>query len=150
MEFVNFEIPELTSRLLERRKYALHQYFSREVLETLDVEVAEGAIGYCLDQMLIRLRIDLYGEKIAVAEQTHEIEIPLTWWEMFKRDRMPEWFRRRYPVRYKTAIVKFTGEQWRLYPNADLPLSGDRYGAYVRVADYSKSVLWDVPRNDEP
>lgn len=33
-----------------------------------------------------------------------EVEVPLTWWEHFKRDVMPKWFTKRYPIR--TQLIK--------------------------------------------
>jgi len=39
-------------------------------------------------------------------------EYPATWWQMFKRDHMPEWFKKRWPVRYRTEHHRRKVSSW--------------------------------------
>src|SRR5271157_5517324 len=56
------------------------------------------------------------------------IKIPINWWEMLKRDCLPRWFVRRYPVKTKDITEKFFFEQEvRVCPHTDVVWQDPRH-----------------------
>lgn len=51
-----------------------------------------------------------------------EYKVPSSWWQMFKRDKAPKWFKSRYPVQTVSRRVKRTVNITRkaTYPMADI------------------------------
>jgi hypothetical protein len=85
----------------------------------------------------VQHRIDLLGEAIVadwkdLAHKLHEDKeavywskkFPATWWQMWKQDKAPKWFVRRYPVEYKTHTYKrtVTFKRYATYPMANMKI----------------------------
>jgi hypothetical protein len=70
------------------------------------------------------------NEKHSTISKDMVIKVPLNWWEMLKRDHLPRWFVRRYPVKTKDVTEKFFFEQ------------------EVRVCPHA-NVVWEDPRHIE-
>lgn len=69
-------------------------------------------------------------EDMNLVEREQKIEIntvPLNWWQHLKKDHAPEWFVKKWPVKYKTETHVITGHV--LYPDFD---PGDRSVVYPR------------------
>jgi hypothetical protein len=87
-------------------------------------------------QMMMELRSGVLGARILSDRQDFGFEYPASWWQHFKRDKMPGWFTRRYPVRMRklSASVDFT--RYDTYPMADVPLPPDEFGYPVIVETF--------------
>ncbi len=49
------------------------------------------------------------------AEHLGQMNFPSSWWQHFKRDKMPKWFVKRWPVKVTTYDAN------RMYPNITIP-----------------------------
>jgi len=61
----------------------------------------------------------LWCEKVGEEEHLVEFIFPKDWWQHLKRDHAPEWFIKRWPVKYKDSY-KLVVTHWAGYP--ELPL----------------------------
>ena len=54
------------------------------------------------DRLIYTLRAEIYGKH---HPERQLVRYPNTWWDAFKEAWAPDWFLRRYPVRYITVNV---------------------------------------------
>lgn len=79
---------------------------------TLHLSSRSELVGYvrrmvlCVNAWLLRDH-NLHS----VVTKTVAVKIPKTWWEMLKRDHLPRWWLRRWPVQTKEVTELFTFEQ---------------------------------------
>jgi len=52
--------------------------------------------AFVFDSLVFRLEQAVWGENL----DRLDIVTPATWWDMLKKQHAPEWFKRRFPVRY--------------------------------------------------
>lgn len=57
--------------------------------------------NYVADCMVAEMRASIYGEYL----EFPAFKVPEDWWEHFKEACMPNWFKKWFPVRYKTIVV---------------------------------------------
>lgn len=60
-----------------------------------------------IDQMILQLCIHVASKEIEIT--------PSSWWQHFKKDCMPKWFIRRYPIKYNKTKVVVNCDPHRFY-----------------------------------
>lgn len=92
--------------------------FAADRLEYREMELIE------LDNKLIELTTQILERKIAEDSYpvTFSYKVTASWWQHLKLDKAPEWFTKRYPVKYENKRIKRTVEITRkaTYPMADI------------------------------
>ena len=84
-----------------------------EWLRKADVQVFDDA---CMTVTFAMEKKFLVHETV---EETINITIPTTWFEHWKRDHAPQWFLKRWPVKYSTTLVPKTVR--KCCPHLDVP-----------------------------
>ena len=82
--------------------------------------------SYILGRMVLRLTgwVLRDEEQHEVVSKTMAIKVPASWWQMLKRDCLPAWLTRKFPVRTRDVTEAFSFEQQvRLCPHADVAFS---------------------------
>ncbi len=81
--------------------------------EGMDKELLRGAtlsvspwVGYLGEAFAFHLRQTFACT--GPVEEERNFYVPATWWQHFKQDHMPEWFKRRFPVEMMTLNVRYT------------------------------------------
>ncbi len=70
-----------------------------------------------------QLRALLWGEKVKWNEVRRQVHCPENWWQHFKLECLPEWFKRKWPVRYAVAELVVERDAWKLYPDLNVPFN---------------------------
>jgi 8-oxo-dGTP diphosphatase len=64
--------------------------------------------------------------------KTMAIKVPASWWQMLKRDCLPAWLTRRFPVRTRDVTETFSFEQQvRVCPHSDVAFSDPRHMGFL-------------------
>jgi hypothetical protein len=82
----------------------------------------ETYVDYMGRGMAVELKATILAESGGRVTEERTVAVPATWWEMFKRDCLPNWFRRRWPVRTKTMRMVVDINAWVKYPHLKTPL----------------------------
>ena len=99
---------------------------------TLDLLVAQkdfGLCGFALKHLSIdenrnyftnNLEYSLHtlipAEKLKVKTHVFQARCPENWWEAVKERFLPEWYKNRHPINYKTVMEEVRFSAFRLYP----------------------------------
>lgn len=57
-------------------------------------------------------------------EKIYEYSFPYSWWEQWKQECAPAWFRARFPVKYRKDVVKFRVQATYPFASDKLPALG--------------------------
>lgn len=92
--------PEVTHLVLHKCRIQARRFLGEYAIDQMKFShwtdhLANALVG-CLETNLL----ESYKEEQRT-ENKHEISVPLTWWQHFKRDKMPKWFVDRWPVKYQ-------------------------------------------------
>ena len=103
---------------LKKFRLIVQTYIHEELLDDFAIhpmsDVREMAVGALMHQLFkVTITQEVYGEELG----TLEIERPATWFQMLKEQHAPDWFKRRWPVRYDTE----THDARALYPKLAMP-----------------------------
>jgi hypothetical protein len=103
--------------------------------------------------MMLELRSAVLAAQVLADRQDVAFEMPASWWQHLKRDRMPAWFTRRWPVRTRTLTASVDFTRYDTYPMADIALPPDEFGYPVRIEMFSlrteqASIRQAVPSGD--
>jgi hypothetical protein len=95
---------------LERFPIAVAAVLADENLFIHDVKATDfdsryNGIDLATDRTIRELRAMLLGKKHPNRSERY---VPLTWWDHFKRDVMPEWSRRWFPVKFERIVTDET------------------------------------------
>jgi hypothetical protein len=66
---------------------------------------------------IIKLREEIWSQKIQNEKVALAVHYPLTWWQHFKQDCFPNWALRRWPVLKKMETKTFTFKTVALFPD---------------------------------
>lgn len=116
---------------LNRLQVTAQTVLSREAVTrdaiTLDV------LGNEMSNLVYRLRSEVLAEHTGTINETRYIQVPRNWWQMLKRDCLPRWFRRRWPVKCEDAKINVTCDVWAKYPHlAEPPPRAPEFGQPIR------------------
>lgn len=104
----------------------LHKYLAQQLpagfstgKETSKVEL-QDRVEFLGSTMIVHWK--QLANKLVGDEYTCTFYAPATWWQMFKQEAAPAWFRRWYPIRVKPhrRTVKFT--RYATYPQANMAI----------------------------
>jgi len=103
--------------VLKKIKIAMSKRFGKTALHYLKVQVDDYANNLA-EEVTLRFETGLFGQKMP---ETYPIEllIPKNWWEHLKDDNFPTWWKRKWPVQYKTVYSDVTFDHWGLLPKFD-------------------------------
>jgi hypothetical protein len=117
--------------LLEKVKVAAGHTIGAATLHDMRLSADMEPIA---NQLYVTLTTSVLAQKLCedkyeVSDQKN-VEVPFGAWQMFKRDHMPKWFVKKFPVRYRYIPVHFhkTIEITRraTYPQSNMVIQGDR------------------------
>lgn len=121
-------------------------------LEKFRVSLATGISEHMMDakveQLLSSFRRDIvmqvsgfiWAEKRSLEVDTSYTE-PLNWWQMLKRDWLPEWFVVRYPVKLRDFDRRIKVDFYKKYP--EFRYEEDKYfGKVIPWMEYSNDGFW--------
>ena len=60
---------------------------------------------HMLDGIVLQLKKAVHGTEME-RETVSTVQVPASWWQHWKRDCAPRWFRRRFPVKTRTIETK--------------------------------------------
>lgn len=109
--------------------------------------VLDGIVKVTDDAFLDALVVKWSKRVLAMEHKQGMLKVPRTWWEAWKEQKAPVWFRQRWPVQYKTYVARV------MFPMARIPQS-DLFGkevvvfAEVRMPDGSETGM--TVRHPEP
>jgi hypothetical protein len=95
---------------LEKAIWATIYNFTKEFIIDLDFDILQD---HLLNILKIKFKTTILREKII----EHKIKVPASGWQQWKKDNCPEWFIKKFPVRYK----EYKFEKYALYPYCKLP-----------------------------
>jgi hypothetical protein len=101
---------------LEKYKFAVMTYVTEKLLDELaEMSNAEWktAVEFTGQDFVLQVRAIIWGREV----QRQEHRYPADWWEAVKERFAPEWFKRRWPVRYTMITLKAR----ELYPLVSMP-----------------------------
>ena len=107
--------------VLTKIKKAMTINLGHTSLESLNIIVADFIGG-----KLVQASFDVLATKIAEDNYKAKFDwqFPSSWWQYLKQDKAPQWFVKRYPVKYtiykQERLVKFT--RMSEYPKANVAI----------------------------
>ena len=107
------DIPEYETINLEVIKYLISQDFGLFFFSSTDFK-----IEHALQSLVIQMRSHILGQH-HYQEYTVMQPIPANWWETFKEEKMPDWYKKRYPVKRRFARHTITFDHKLLFPGID-------------------------------
>lgn len=113
-------VHEYAQIALTRRNFAVHQPVARELIETMDVKLAQSVIDDAIGYAMMQVRGMVYGRKLVDgAVEVHTRELPATWWDMWKAGHSDaaRWVRKRWPVKTRKFEFVIALDRWAHYPD---------------------------------
>lgn len=105
-----------------------HVFSSHRIPERIVKEFGGGRwelqnyVDYVVGDMVLQLRGWFASQPCGELS----VAYPADWWEAVKERFAPEWFTRRYPVRYLSRTIKVDA----MYPKVQVP---EKCGPYIRI-----------------
>jgi hypothetical protein len=111
----------VTELVLSQLQVAVRQHFSGHALHHLRLEEIPQ---YLTDDLVWQLSTFLVAEDLSppprrvgllkpmTFEYSFVIETPRSWWQMLKRDYLPQWVRNRWPVKYRKEHQRRKTQSW--------------------------------------
>lgn len=130
-----------TEVALESLKVGVRQSIGSYVAESLELTSGRDLI---LDRIKVQLTAKVLASQVVRDNHVYEIETPATWWQHLKHAHGPEWFKRRYPVRYEKTRLVADFKRYATYPKANLALPPDQFG-YPVTLEMADSTITTSP-----
>ena len=94
--------PEMTTvrmqeTVLEAVKFGCQQRFGSHMVQQMNLEMIQQFAG----EVVCSFETAILGQHNK-KKYTIDFEAPFNWWQHFKLEKLPEWFKKKYPVKYKT------------------------------------------------
>ena len=104
---------------LEKIKFGIRHMVSESLLNDLVLELHDDVVS---ENIIWQLTGYVLGNKIHTESFDRTVKTyPATMWEELKEDFAPEWFLKRYPVRYHREITKKVTNHYHVCPHLDYP-----------------------------
>jgi hypothetical protein len=131
--------PQVVRRVLEMQRVTAASRVPAFIAHTarLDVERA------MLDELVYRLSAFVLADKFVDDVYTVTVNVPASWWQHFKRDCLPQWWRNRWPVKEEQIRRRVEFMRYNTYPNASFALPEERFGKPVVYETVTP--LWEQP-----
>lgn len=126
---LNLEIKEI---FLEWLRVQSRFHIPSQVLRTLKIEKQED---FLYNEMAFRLSAMIPAEKLRDETHTVTFQSPKTWWQHFKKQYVPAWLLKRFPVKYQIQQRNFEVKTYALYPELPIALPDDKHGNMIRYTN---------------
>lgn len=115
---------------LAQFKFASEILISAAVVDTMKVS---AEFRETINAWAVQINAFVWSENLQLDNYTIEIVTPASWWQHFKLQVMPVWFKRLFPVKVERVVREIAIEKKALYPKLPLLLPDDAkgLGAYV-------------------
>lgn len=107
------------------------QVMGRFMHETLMLTTEDDPITNLLTA---KLSAYVLTREVHRGTDAHLFRTPATWWQHLKADHFPQWYKRRWPVRYTDTEVKFDYRLVHAYPQADIAVPPS-FGKSTRLVE---------------
>ena len=101
---------------LEKIQFGIQQMMSKALMDDMRYESVEDI---ATNSFIKQLTFYLWGNKVNVEEYDTAKEYPATMWEELKRDFLPQWLKRKFPVRYSRDVTHHNETHWHVCPHLD-------------------------------
>lgn len=118
-----------SSKTLELLRMGLSREIGRDTLDSMKLDLYEDGATFLRNSLIARLEYMILSDKIVDDKYRFvtSFNYPATWWQHFKRDKMPKWYVEKYPVKMQTVSkvrnVKF--KRHATYPMSNLGINDD-------------------------
>lgn len=94
--------PEMTTvrmkeTILEAVRFGSRHLFGSHMAQQMNIEMIQQFAG----DVVCSFESSILGQHNK-QKYTVDFEAPLNWWQHFKLEKLPDWFKKKYPVKYKT------------------------------------------------
>jgi hypothetical protein len=94
--------PEMTTvimreTVLEAVRFGLRKEFGSHMAQQMTLETIRQFAG----EVVYDFETSILGQHNK-QKYTIDFEAPLNWWQHLKLEKLPDWFKKKYPVKYKT------------------------------------------------
>lgn len=86
---------------------------------------------YTMDRLIVCLTSFVLTEQLVNEIQEVKLSVPSSWWQHFKRDHMPTWFKYRWPIKLTTMSCQVQFRAKGTYPEANIALPPDKFGRRI-------------------
>lgn len=113
--------------ILESIRIGFFNTFSKRILDQMNLEIAKD---FFTKRFTAIFTTQILGQK-NLQKYSITIEVPLNWWQHFKKDKLPNWYKRFYPVIYKEVGRTVEFNHVALMPDLKVDPSEDRIIMYT-------------------
>lgn len=122
------QLVEYKEIILSKLKFGVARSLGTTIADSMKLELNPD-----IEALTLQEQVTGYVLANKIADDTETVfaksEHYFSWWQMFKNDKMPKWFTKRYPVRHYTQHqridVKF--ERYATYPLANMAVDQSEY-----------------------
>ena len=111
------KMQEYQTYTLKSLKVQLAKRFGRAMIEKTSVEFEYG-LDYFVDEVQARITSYIFGVDMPTT-YTVEVLVPKNWWEHLKDAHFPDWWKKKFPVEYKSMFRDVVFNHWALLPGFD-------------------------------
>src|SRR6187431_3365644 len=107
MTYPNSTKDQVQTVILEKIRFKVAQVFTRKELNFRSH--VDGWVDHISNGFTYQLTAEVLGER-----KKFPINIPTSWFQMFKKEYFPKWLLKKYPVQYQDLGIL---ELYQLYPH---------------------------------
>ena len=108
----------------ERLHVQAHTILSQYPMLAENAELKMMQVNDSVDQLVLMMKSWMLAGRIPTNESSHTFSYPDGTWQMLKELHLPEWFKRKFPVRYKRETVTVTTNHYFVCPHLSVPNQG--------------------------
>lgn len=130
---------EITSerKVLDWLQFCKQELIPNEVLHNAEFTTYKDVV---LDGMVFNLQTYVLADKLVDKQVSKTVEVPASWWQHLKQDKL-RFLTRRRPVKTVKHTFDVDFQQYNTYPKMATKLPKHKYGEPV-VVEILKSNLW--------
>jgi len=121
---------QLKQITLEALKFKAQNNIGRYMVENMSIEINDVAISIA-NEFIYELETKILGQQ-NVQKYHIPFDIPKNWWEHFKQDIMPGWFKEKFPVKLKKVEKEFEFNHMALLPDLNISSEQGRVVMYTQ------------------
>ena len=139
MAYEFLDTASVNQRLMEQLKVGHRLTLPRWVRSSARFDAVDDAANH----MILELQAYVLADKWVGQFQEVSIDVPSSWWQMWKRDHAPAWFIRRYRVRFTTLTTTFSLDRYQTYPDASFTVPEELFGKPVVYERLTRGHVYD-------
>lgn len=121
------ETVTVTRKYFELLRVGASKSIGRTTIESMQLKTYEVS---WLDGLVLDITADLLADRLAEDRYKRQVifKYPASWLQHLKEQKAPEWFKRKYPVKYQTVTktVNVQFKRYATYPKANLSIDKSR------------------------